>query len=75
MLDDSVQRYNEIARKVMAELKVPVDDLRSGLPEGEALGKLVTGDGVHFTGEGYGRLGTAVGEFVAKHLAAKATLP
>jgi len=64
----AVDQYNQIALKVMAELDVPVDDLRAALPDAEGTAKLMTPDGVHFTQEGRQRLGTCVAAFVAKHL-------
>ena len=68
LLDASIVQYNDIALRVMKELNVPVNDLRAVVGEGETRGKLMGADGVHFTGEGAKQLGTAVAEFVAKHL-------
>lgn len=67
LLQASVDQYNRIALKVMAELDVPVDDLRTVLPDAETA-ELITPDGVHFTVEGRKRLGKQVADFVAKHL-------
>lgn len=72
LLEASAQRYNEIARKVMKELDVPVNDLRSVVPEGEMREKLMSGDGIHFTGEGSAKLGALVAEAIGKQLAVKA---
>ena len=71
LLDASTVEYNRIAARVMKELNVPVDDLRAACGEGDARGKLMSDDGVHFTPEGRTRLGNAVAEFVAKHLPTK----
>jgi len=69
--DASTVEYNLIARRVMKELNVPVNDLRAVCGEGEEHGKLITADGVHFTPEGRAKLGDAVADFVAKHLPAR----
>lgn len=71
LLDASTVEYNRIAVRVMKELNVPVNDLRAACGEGEARGKLLSDDGVHFTTEGRTRLGNSVAEFVAGHLPAK----
>lgn len=68
LLQASVDTYNKIALKVMDELKVPVDDLRTVLPDAETAGKLMTADGVHFTTEGRQRLGKQVATFLTQHL-------
>ncbi|WP_254508493.1 SGNH/GDSL hydrolase family protein [Anatilimnocola floriformis] len=69
LLDASTVQYNEIARRVMKELEVPVDDVRAAVEKDAA--KLITADGVHFTDEGRKKLGLAVAEFLEKQLAAK----
>lgn len=71
LLDASIRQYNEIATKVMAELDVPVDDLRGALGDGDSQAKLVGGDGVHFEAKGKEVLAAAVAEFVLKHLPAQ----
>lgn len=71
LLDASATEYNAIARKVMKELKVPVNDLRTVLPDAESRTKLITADGVHFTPAGQQKLAAAVAEFVEQHLPAK----
>ena len=64
----SVEQYNGIAKKVMQDLKVPVNDLH-GLCANP--GRRVSGDGVHFTAEGQKMLNKAVAAFIEKHLPAK----
>ena len=70
-LEASVVEYNRIARRVMDELKVPVDDLRAALPDEATRGRLIGGDGIHFTGEGTAVLGEAVARFLLPRLSAK----
>jgi len=71
LLEASAQRYNEIARKVMKELDVPVNDLRALMPDMATRDKLMSGDGIHFTGEGAAKLGAQVADIVSKHLPVK----
>jgi lysophospholipase L1-like esterase len=71
LLDASTAEYNEIARRVMKELDVPIDDLRAALGTGDELGKVMTADGVHFTDEGRTKLGNAVAEFILQQLPVK----
>lgn len=71
LLDASTQQYNEIARRVMKELDVPVDDVRAAVGAGEELGKLMTADGVHFTKSGQEKLGQVVAEFLLPQLPTK----
>ena len=68
LLDASTIEYNRIAKRVMHELNVPVNDLRVACGEGAERGQLMSDDGVHFTAEGRTRLGQAVAEFIAHHL-------
>lgn len=68
LLDASTLEYNRIARKVMQELEVPVDDVRAAAGEGDDRARLMTADGVHFTAEGSRRLGETVADFVAQRL-------
>ncbi len=68
---EAVEQYNAIARKVMAELKIPVNDVHAVCGDAEARAKLLIGDGVHFSGEGSLKLGTAVAEFIEAHLRKK----
>lgn len=71
LLDASTQQYNEIARRVMKELDVPVDDVRAAVGTGDELGKLMTADGVHFTKAGQEKIGQAVAEFLLQQLPAR----
>jgi lysophospholipase L1-like esterase len=71
LLQASVEQYNRIARKVMADLKVPVNDLHALLPDTDTRAKLMSSDGVHFTTEGREVLGKAVASFVLNHLPAR----
>ncbi|AGA27586.1 SGNH/GDSL hydrolase family protein [Singulisphaera acidiphila] len=69
LLQASIDQYNQIALKVMDELKVPVDDLRTALPDDSvATAKIMTTDGVHFSPEGRERLGKQVAAFISQHL-------
>jgi lysophospholipase L1-like esterase len=70
LLDASAQQYNQIALKVMNELHVPVNDLRSALGGPDDWSQLMRDDGVHFTPEGSEKLGQAVAKFVSQHLPA-----
>jgi lysophospholipase L1-like esterase len=73
LLGSSIEQYNAIARKIMAELKVPVNDLHAVIskpappltPE-----KLIGNDGVHLTPPGQELLGKAAAEFIGKYLPA-----
>src|SRR6187200_1207699 len=47
LLEASAKQYNDIARRVMQELKVPVNDLRAALGDAEEHAKLLGGDGIH----------------------------
>jgi len=69
--DQSVQQYNQIARRVMKELQVPVDDLRAALGGPDDWSRLMNSDGVHFGAEGAKKLGHAVADFVGQYLPAK----
>ena len=71
LLDASTEEYNRIARKVMTELKVPVNDLCVVIGEGEMREKLMSADGVHFTAEGSRILGMTVAAFIAKYVPEK----
>jgi lysophospholipase L1-like esterase len=68
LLNASTEQYNAIARRVMQELDVPVNDLRAALGDEKEQARLIVDDGVHFTGEGSKKLGTAVAEFVGRYL-------
>ena len=71
LLEASVEKYNGIAKKVMLELKVPVNDLHGLFAESDRREKLISGDGVHFTTEGREVLGKTVAGFIQRHLPAK----
>jgi lysophospholipase L1-like esterase len=75
LLDASAKQYNRVARETMEALAVPVDDLNALLADPETRARLIGGDGIHFTAEGYATLGTAVAVFVGKHLPAPAGDP
>jgi lysophospholipase L1-like esterase len=68
LLDASTEQYNAIARKVMNDLDVPVNDVRAALGDAETRARLTGSDGIHFQPEGYDRLAAAVAEFLTKHL-------
>lgn len=71
LLEASIEQYNAIARKVMAELHVPVDDLHSWVMQPvppQTTSTLMAGDGVHYTNEGKVALGKIVAAFVTRHL-------
>ncbi|MCR9118204.1 MAG: SGNH/GDSL hydrolase family protein [bacterium] len=71
LLGASVKQYNDIALKVMAELKTPVDDLHTTIAKPNSPNKtetLIGSDGVHMTTTGKELLGTKVAEFLKKHL-------
>jgi len=71
LLEASVEQYNGIAKKVMQDLKVPVNDLHGLCADLGRREKLLSGDGVHFTAEGREMLAKAVAAFIEKHLPAK----
>ena len=68
-LEADVAAYNGIARKVAADLDVPINDL-FGVITDAGRDSYLTPDGVHFTPEGSALLGKAVAEFVKSYLAA-----
>lgn len=64
--DEDVQAYNAAAKKVCAELNIPIDDLyKVAAPDKE---KLLVKDGVHFSKPGYEKLGAAVAERIKQDL-------
>ena len=71
LLEASATQYNGIARKVMQELKVPVNDLRTVMPDASAREKLISADGIHFTQEGREKLAAAVADVISSHLPTK----
>ena len=71
LLEESVVQYNAIAREVMDEMKVPVNDLHGVLAKPispNTTETLIGNDGVHMTGPGKDLLGQQVAAFVEKHL-------
>lgn len=75
LLDASIERYNAIARNVMDELEVPVDDLRLVVGEADTRAKLIGDDGIHFRPEGREALGDAVATFLTRFLPAGPAAP
>ena len=67
LLDASTIEYNKIAERVMQELKVPVNDLRSVLGDADEQAQLIQPDGVHYTPAGNAKLGKAVADVVEKN--------
>jgi lysophospholipase L1-like esterase len=65
--DEDVRTYNAIAKKVMEEEGIAIDDLYA-IAKGREQ-ELIVKDGVHFTKDGYGVLGKAVAEAIEKALA------
>jgi lysophospholipase L1-like esterase/dienelactone hydrolase len=63
--EKDVIQYNAAALAVMQAAGVPVHDLH-GIITQEGPEKLLGGDGVHFTGEGYDRLAEAVADCVLR---------
>jgi lysophospholipase L1-like esterase len=71
LLGASVEQYNAIARKVMQELKVPINDLNKALIRPAApltTDKLIGSDGVHLTPAARELLGKQVAMFVSQQL-------
>ena len=71
LLDTSIRQYNAIAKKVMQQLEVPVNDLYSALsvPGSPLTVKdLIGGDGVHLQPEARVLLGKTVATFVSRNL-------
>ena len=71
LLNASIEQYNAIARKVMKELEVPVNDLNSALSKPKSLETketLIVNDGVHLTPKGQRILGTQVARTIQNHL-------
>ena len=72
---EQIERYNGIAREVMAVLAVPINDLYAVLSDPDAqfsLGELIGDDGVHLTPVGREAAGRAVADFLHRHLAPNA---
>jgi lysophospholipase L1-like esterase len=71
LFNASTEQYNAIARRVMEELKVPINDLRAALGTPEEQAQAISNDGVHFNKAGVEKLATAVTKFVSEHLPAE----
>ena len=71
---EAIQQYNAIARSVMKELGVPVNDLHAALTEkpdtNRSAEKLIGADGVHLTPEARELLGEIVADFIRPRLKA-----
>ena len=63
-----VQRYNSAAVSIMKQAGVPVNDLHKRV-EGGGMEKLMSGDGTHYTDEGYEVLAAAVTQSILRALA------
>jgi lysophospholipase L1-like esterase len=71
LLDASVRQYNGIAKKVMQELDVPINDLYTALSEPGAptgVQHLIGSDGVHLQPKGKEQVGKAVARFIGLYL-------
>jgi lysophospholipase L1-like esterase len=71
LLGSSVEQYHVIARKVMEELSVPINDLHAALskPAGPLMtDEFIGDDGIHLTAPGRELLGKQVAEFIGKRL-------
>jgi lysophospholipase L1-like esterase len=62
-----VQTYNSSAVSIMKQAGVPVNDLHE-LVEGGGMEKLMSGDGTHYTAEGYELLAAAVADSILRWL-------
>jgi len=72
LLDESVTQYNRIARKVMRDIDVPINDLHTLLSQPDAsqtTETLIKSDGVHLTHQAVDLLSKQVAVFVRSHLA------
>ncbi len=73
LLGASVEQYNAIARRVMRELRVPVNDLHAALAKNkQPVEALIGGDGVHLTETGRTLAGRQVAQFIGRYLEADA---
>jgi len=71
LLDASVRQYNMIAKKVMQDLAVPINDLHSALAtpaSPDRVEQLIGSDGVHLQPQATELVGKAVAAFVGSHL-------
>lgn len=68
---EAVWKYNTLARKVMTELNVPINDLHRIVtypPKPHKFKSLIGDDGVHLTQSAKELLGKAVAKFIQRHL-------
>jgi len=70
LLEASALEYNRIAARVMKELNVPVNDVRTVMPDAATREKLLGADGIHFTQEGREKLAGAVADAINRQLLA-----
>lgn len=75
LLNAGVLQYNEIARDVMENLGVPVNDLYAAVGNVESRTRLMGRDGVHFTDKGKEILGKAVTAFLRRHAFGSSSQP
>lgn len=71
LLEDSVEQYNAIARRVMLDLKVPVNDLHAVVAHPSkplTTETLISNDGVHLTRPAKELVGKQVAAFVSEHI-------
>ena len=69
LLDASIEQYNEIARSLMRELNVPVNDINSAINDSDTeLESLIVTDGVHLTDAGKELVGKRVANFIMRFL-------
>lgn len=71
LLARSVEQYNEIARRVMKELNVPINDLHASLTGPSVpkpIGELIGADGVHLTPAGQTLAAKTIATFVEQRL-------
>ncbi len=61
--DADVSIYNAIAREVMTQLGVPINDLYQFVIDG-GRERMISKDGAHFTPEGYAELGNRVAQLI-----------
>lgn len=74
LLESSVEQYNGIARKVMEELNVPVNDLHAALSKSDrplTTDELIGEDGVHLTNAAQELIGERVAMFISNCLSSE----
>lgn len=71
LLTESVQAYNSVARKVMRELRVPINDLNAAFSSSDtSVDSLISEDGVHLTEAGKSLAAKKVHSAIAAELTA-----